>query len=259
MKNLICIIIAIFFAIACSEENQNAPSNKISVDTTKKRLNTSLVIPKDSIIEEEKEERFLTTELLELAKKIDSSGYLYDSIKLRKSYRHFDSVKILTLDGYLFYETKITNTVPFTTLKSVRSRVGRKAKEDMDSLELQEFHVRKAKMVMDVNLLEKVQSIYSYHYVLKKTTTSGPLRTFEDGIIEQWQFESKEVAKMAGEEIGKKAVFAYFNRGAHVCYLNNYVYIFHSRASAFYTTLEKFFDWFVKINKATKAKRGRLR
>jgi len=129
----------------------------------------------------------------------------------------------------------------------------------MDSLELEKFKRWKSKRLLNLNFLKKVKSIYSYHYISKKPSIYGSSKTFEDGIIEQWQFESEEEAKMIGDDIREKAWLVYVNRGAYVCYLKNYVYIFHSRASGFYTPLKNFFTFFVKTNKATKAKEGRKR
>ena len=43
----------------------------------------------------------------------------------------------------------------------------------------------------------------------------------------------------------------YVNRGGLVCYLDNYMYVFHSRASNFVLSLRPFFKKFVIDSKAT--------
>lgn len=47
-------------------------------------------------------------------------------------------------------------------------------------------------------------------------------------------------------------ILGYTDNKNYVCHLKNYVYIFHSRASGFYTPLKNFITLFVERNKATK-------
>jgi hypothetical protein len=263
MKAILYTIIIAFSMLSCVDENHTNNDTKTSTNSIKLSIDTSQIAAIDSTIIEsnriEKEQGFINPEFLDLVKTIDSSGYLYDTIKARRSYRYFNSAKIITEKGYLFYETELKNTVPFTQLNIILSQIKHRGSEDMDSLELQELNAFKTERLIDFKLLEKVKSIYSYHYISKRPSTSGSSKFFTDGVIEQWQFESEEAAKIAGNQIGKKELFVYFNRGAYVCYFKNYVYVFHSRAAGFYTPLKNFFTTFVTTNTATKAKRGRLR
>jgi hypothetical protein len=244
----------VLLVLSCTEKNQtsynneaSANSTKLSTDTSQQKLPDSTAIG-SNIIEEK--ETFINPEFLDLVKSIDSLGYLYDSIRLRKSYRGFDSVKTIHEKGYLFYETELKNTVPFSKNNFIRKQLSSAKVQEMDSIELKKFKAWKKQRVLNFKQLEKVKSIYSYHFIAKKSSDSYR----SDGIIEQWEFDSKEDARKAAEDLGKKERFVYFNRGAYVCYLENYVYIFHSRSAGFYTPLKKFINLFITKNKAITTK-----
>lgn len=249
--------------LSCVEENHTNNDTKTSTNSIKSSTDSSQIAAIDSTIIEsnriEKEQGFINPEFLDLVKTMDSLGYFYDTAKLKKSYQRFNFVKKFTEKGYLFYENELENKAPFSTHKRILRHVNSSASEEMDSLELEKFKHWKSLRLLNLNALKKVKSIYSYHYISKKPSTFGSSKTFKDGIIEQWQFESEEEAKLVGDDIREKAWLVYVNRGAYVCYLKNYVYIFHSRSSGFYTPLKNFFTLFVKTNTATKAKKGRGR
>lgn len=249
MKTIVYGITITLFILSCTNTNNN--NTRSNIDSTKSSTDTSQIIPMDStlIVSNTIEEPTpINLEFLDLAKAIDSLGYLYDSVRLRKSYRGFDSVKIIHEKGYLFYKTELKNTVPFSKNNFIRKQLRYGEVKEMDSIELEKFKAWKKERVLDFKQLEKVKSIYSYHFIVKKSRGSYN----SDGIIEQWEFDSEENARIAAEDLGKKERFVYFNRGAYVCHLKNYVYIFHSRASGFYTPLKNFITLFVERNKATK-------
>lgn len=244
------LIASTLFVLSCLGENKDT---KVSAVPTTSNSDTSQTIMLDSNLAEShaiEQETFINPEFLDLVKVIDSSGYLYDSIKLRKTYRGFDSVKTIHEKGYLFYETELKNTVPLSKNNFIRKQLRNANVQEMDSLELEKFKTWKKQRVLNFKQLEKAKSIYSYHFIAKKPKGSYS----SDGIIEQWEFDSNEEAQLAAIDLGKKELFVYFNRGAYVCYLENYVYIFHSRASGFYTPLKNFINLFIKRNNANKVK-----
>lgn len=246
MKTLTCIVLALFI-LACTNERQKEQTPRSSTDTSKVIYEDAIFLKSDTL---KKKESKITNEFKVLIEYLDSVGYVCDTIKAQKSYRYLDSLIIIRAYGYSFYKINLRNTVPFYHLKRVAKHIEYYEKQVLDSSQLARHEAWKTKMFIDLKFLEGVEDIYSYHYVAKKSATSGSSKTFKDGIIEQWRFTSKEAAKRAAEEIGAKETWIYINRGAYVCYLENFVFIFHSRSAGFYTPLKQFFKRFIKNNTA---------
>ncbi|MBL4649830.1 MAG: hypothetical protein JKY03_08865 [Aureispira sp.] len=131
MRIIFYTIMIALSTLSCVEENNTNNDTKIStelsIDTSSKTRIDSTIIESNSI---KKEQTFINPEFLNLVKTIDSLGYLYDTIKLRKSYRHFNFVKKITKKGYLFYKHKLENTTPFITQKRILSQINSRASKD---------------------------------------------------------------------------------------------------------------------------------
>lgn len=81
---------------------------------------------------------------------------------------------------------------------------------------------------LDVNLVMRVKTIWGYFYRGEKKQN-----TIEDGLIEQWEYESEYLAKEALKEIEEFGRIAYFNTNPYFIRVENYVFIFHTRAMSF--------------------------
>lgn len=92
---------------------------------------------------------------------------------------------------------------------------------------------------VDFDIFLKPKSIFAYYYRQKKQSNF-----IEDGIIEEWHFSSKSEAQYASSEIEKINDLVYFNTFSFILVNENQLYIFHTRASAFGTTLERLFEAF---------------
>lgn len=94
------------------------------------------------------------------------------------------------------------------------------------------------KFIFDV-IISKLKKKISYNYRQKKQSNF-----IEDGIIEEWHFSSKSEAHYASSEIEKINDLVYVNTFSFILVNENQLYIFHTRASAFGTTLERLFEAF---------------
>src|SRR5690606_41462220 len=87
--------------------------------------------------------------------------------------------------------------------------------------------------------LSKVKSIWAYFY------RKEPQEKWNsDGLIEQWEFDNKQLALTAYEELDKIALFVYFNTQPYYFTHENFLYIFHTRAMAFSFEQKPVFEMF---------------
>lgn len=189
-----------------------------------------------------------TKEFLDLVTFIDSCGYKSDTLRAGKTYEHHDPSQIKAVKDYFFYNVKLKDTPPYRTRDFLFRRAENINSED--TINQQRMDEWRERWEMNYSLLEKVQRIIAYFYVIKQPIAGNGLKTYIDGIIEEWTFPDSVSAKNAAEDLAEKETMVYVNRGAYVCYLENYVYVFHSRSAGFYTPLKKFRDYFAAKNKA---------
>jgi hypothetical protein len=201
-----------------------------------------------------KEQQIVTKEFLNLVKFIDSSGFISDSARFTKTYNQENQTRPIKIDNYFFYELRLEETVPiseFYPRVKGRTEFENERKPEIDSVEWKRWQEWRNRWELDYSLFEKVEKIVSYFYVEKTLLNGTGDGTYYDGIIEEWKFPDTKSAKDAAEELAKKETKVYVNRGAYVCYLGDYMYVFHSRSAGFYTPLKKFLEYVAEKNKAT--------
>lgn len=97
---------------------------------------------------------------------------------------------------------------------------------------------------LDCEIFKNSISIFSYYYYDKKKSL-----ILTDGVIEEWKFGTTNKAKKAAVEFEKINDAIYFNTESYYFQHKNYLYIFHTRASAFDPKLKEFYIIFKqKIN-----------
>jgi len=167
----------------------------------------------------------ITDRLLNFAKFLDSSGYSWDTTRLKKvvGYPKLDS-KPMFIDNLAFFE------VPFhkTTVYLERNN--------------EEMH----NSFIDTNEYGKAKKIIMYYFREKNPSTADWI---PDGVIEEWDFPDSTIAKNISEDLDKIQKRLFWNREAFICHKDNYVYLCYSRSSGFMYALKPFFHWFTTVNK----------
>lgn len=144
---------------------------------------------------------------------IEENNWFSDTLRLKKVYPHLTKGKLRLFNNRPFYRIDFNNTElknSFIILKKNRVYNVR----FLDSL--------------DIKLVEKVKTIWGYFYRGEKVED-----TIEDGIIEQWEYENKELAERAFIEIRDFAVMSYFNTRPYLFRIDNYIFILHTRSMGF--------------------------
>jgi len=153
---------------------------------------------------------------------LDSAGYISDSSRARKvSPRDLSNSRIIIIDSKPFF---VISPINHDVLLSKESLKGNYIFDTM---------------VVDYDIFRKPTSILAYYYRQNIKST-----TIEDGVIEEWNFASESEAKKAMSQLNKVHDLVYFNTRSFLFQTKNYLYIFHTRASAFDITLRKFYKTF---------------
>jgi hypothetical protein len=196
--------------------------------------------------------QIVTKEFLDLAQHIDSSGFICDSARFKKTYRRVNQQRPIKIEDYLFYELTLEETVPI--LEHMRHVEWRDEvemnREIPDTAQLNWWKDWKDRWKLNFELFEKAEKITAYFYIEKSFFDGTGSGTHYDGLIEEWEFPDKQSAKDASEDLSKKETMVYINRGAYICYLDKYMYVFHTRSAGFYTPLKKFLTYFADKNNA---------
>ncbi|MBK8874628.1 MAG: hypothetical protein IPN13_12170 [Bacteroidetes bacterium] len=61
---------------------------------------------------------------------------------------------------------------------------------------------------------------------------------FADGIVEEWKFPDSKSARLAAKELGEKEEMVFVLCTGFICYIENYMYVFHSRAINFMYSID---------------------
>ena len=194
--------------------------------------------------------QLVTPEFFQLVKYIDSVGFIYNAARFVKTYPEGQGEQVNIDGNYLFYVLSPDEVVPFASHKKEMDDLAMNLNE-MDSLNYQRQLDYINRWKLNIALFEKVERITAYFFVEKSFFNRTGKGTYNDGLIEEWKFPDTQSAKDAAFDLSKKETMVYFNRGAYVCFLNNYMYVFHSRSAGFYTPLKKFWTWFADKNRAT--------
>ena len=215
-KTTYVLLFTLLACYSCSQKNTQEKPASVDIDTVLGEFDLQEEIP------------IITPRFLSLIQHIDSSGYLFDTLR-------FMSDKIIEVDKYILFEEEKEKTDPFF-FKAENDR-----EEDMYVGLLKNF---------DLTPLKKAQKVMFYYFKKIEPDIINGTRWYPDGIIEEWTFDNETDAEKAAKElIDSPWGVIYFNTGAFVCQKENNMYIFYSRASAFmYDPQRKFFDWFVAQN-----------
>ena len=172
----------------------------------------------------------ITSRFLSLIQHIDTSGYIFDTLRCIPH----EPYKIIQQDKYLLFEIAKETTNPFWAPSW--------ASEVNNSLE--DF---------DIKPFLKTQKVVLYYFKKKQPEIIDGKKWYADGIIEEWSFDNEAEAVNAFNSLKNTDLYImYFNTGAFICCMNQQLYIFHSRAMAFmYKPQKYFFKWFVQQNNIT--------
>lgn len=248
MRGLTTIFL-LFFIISCSnhQPEKQSPST-INTDTTL----VYTTKPTDTATSS-KSNDVITDRFLRLIKFLDSSGYSYDTTRFQKTYAHWHSgkSKVIKIDDYIFYDISFEQTIPYGNMKIYKNYRSNDSDTDWYSI-----RVRETNNFSKIG--NKDEKIIQYFFV-QKTPFVFPggekEKYFVDGIIEEWKFPNNNSAKQTAEQLGaiQSGLVYGINRSAFVCYIENYMYVFHSRAALFMIIIREkhFFEKFAKDNKAT--------
>lgn len=240
-------IIAIFSIIACANPpKNNCLKNELdSLSITKNDTSITKILGTSSM------EQTITKDFLDLIEFIDSSGFIFDTIRFRKTYRSSYQLQPIRFDKYFLYKLKFEETVPIQEFANGIKRMDEIDKELYDTSHFKVKDDWKLKWEPKYALLEKVESVYQYFYIDKSFHSKNSIGTFNDGLIEEWKFPDANSAREASNDLALKTKMIYVNRGAYICYKDKYMYIFHSRSAGFYTPLKNFLEYFENMNNAT--------
>ncbi|MBU3660173.1 MAG: hypothetical protein FGM14_09900 [Flavobacteriales bacterium] len=147
---------------------------------------------------------------------LDSVGFICDVARAQSIESDLNHSKIIHL-----------NNKPFFVLIPKKHEIQR-TKQFLKILKVVDT------LVVDFKIFLKPIFIFAYYYRQKKESNF-----IEDGIIEEWHFNSKSDALKAFTEINKIKEFVYVNTYSFILIDENKLYIFHTRASAFKNTLQK--------------------
>lgn len=219
-------VVASMFLFACADQQPSREAQQeIDVPVPEKTDTTTAKIA-DTVAYK------ITDRFLALVEFADSLGYLYDTARYKWTYsgRYPDSAKIDVINHYVFYEISYLETVPYEQVERC---------ENVKSVRDQKWCTRWG---LNSTHFDKVERVMQYYFKAKTPVHY----TTEDGIMEEWNFSDSKSAKKFADSLGRKETMVYANRGAYVCFIDNYVYTFHSRSAGFYTPLKWFFTHFVK-------------
>ena len=180
----------------------------------------------------------ITDRLLNLVKHIDSSGYSFDTLR---SYYRNKKIKTILVDNYVFYHVSYEQSIPYYYSQMIKN----------DTINFK--HNFYKQFNLNSKTFNKVEKIICYFFSKKAPLVENGEKWYVDGMIEEWCFPDNNLAKQASEELGASGnqTVMYFNCGAFVCFVENYMYVMHTRASLFMYSIKPFFKKFIAENKAT--------
>jgi len=205
------LVILLLTACTSKQRENNQVKTRDSTSVQSKNLDTVPVIDQNQII---------SNEFLHLVEYIDSSGYIGDSTRYRKTYRPVNRDNQLTINRYNFYSLSLDKTVPITEHYTRFERRSQSEEERNDSIHLKLWNEDKERWMIKKHLLDKVDTIIAYFYVEKSLLDGTGNGTYFDGIIEEWQFPDTSSAKLAAIDLANKETRVYTNRGAYICYMD---------------------------------------
>ena len=200
----IFVIIQLLFLFACSSNLNN--ENNMDNSALDPEL---IVVQSDEGVNNDKlNEKDVFIDLLRVLK---SSGLINDTIRFKKTY-----------GGEMGYSQKIN---PYQEEEFTLFNIPLK--------ETAPYYYKLREKAFDIDF-ENVENIRAYFFIdTNRSSNNRP-----DGIVEEWKTNNNESAKVLAEKLALEESKIYVNRGAYICYKENYIYIFHSRSVAFYDQLK---------------------
>jgi len=160
-------------------------------------------------------------DLLRFTDYLDSIGFISDTLRAK-----------VTETELRLSEISYSNNKPFYTLNPKKHEI-QQSKKFVERLK------KNDPLNVDFDIFLKPKMIFAFYYRQQKNSN-----LIEDGVIEEWHFTSKSEAQQAFSEIEKINDLVYVNTFSFILVNENQLYIFHTRASEFGTTLEKMFEAF---------------
>jgi hypothetical protein len=156
---------------------------------------------------------------IKLVDTLTKLGWHADTNRINKTgiYSDLKKSKIKIFDNKPFYKIKISENMLFYGENAANSTADE----------------------IDFELFRKVKTIWGYFYRQKVESD-----WIEDGVIEQWKFESQNEAILALNNLKKAYPMPYFNTEPYYSQVDNYLFIFHTRAAAFSYKQKAFYELF---------------
>lgn len=213
------ILIFSLLLIGCGQTKQQdksrIASNQPEIDSLEQqKIESQTIVTSDTLPKP-------TIWFLTFTNYLDSIGYISDTARAKKTEHHLSNSKLSLFNNRPFYCLIPTN---HEIQKSNQFLTG-----------ITSFDT----LTVDYEIFLKPISIFAYYYRQKIKS-----EMIEDGVIEEWNYRTANEAMQAYTEINKIKDFVYFNTNSFTILHENYLYIFHTRASAFDITLRKFYKTF---------------
>lgn len=233
MKKIIPLIILAVLT-SCGGSDKNTASTKEAI--TQNHGDSSSFVLTDSLISSRSAaDTIVTTRLLTFVSYLDSIGFNCDTNRLNKTYGHYSRINKYSINNHFFYSST-PRTSGLSTYFSYFEKAGKNHPD----------------RTLDTTIFHSCKSVVWYFLSALKPDQGDDQKWYTDAIIEEWKFKDSSSAKTAAKEIGKKATWLYYQTGAFVCYIENYVYIITSRSvGIMYTIRKSVFSEFVIRNKVT--------
>src|SRR5688572_3363693 len=233
MKKFISLTLLVVLT-GCGSSDKSAPATREVV--TQKQADSASTRVKDLIVSpNHTADTVVTKRLLSFVIYLDSIGFDCDSNRIKKVYGGYSKSNRFTIMDHFFYSSRPATSGLFYYFKYF-------AKNKKDNPEWR----------LDTATINSYKSIVWYFFSALKPDQTENEKWYTDAIIEEWKFKDSSSAKKSAVEIGRMASRLYFNVGAFVCHIDNYMYIITSRSSGSMWTLRKpVFKTFATRNKVT--------
>jgi hypothetical protein len=233
MKKIIPLIILAVLT-NCGGTDKNTASTKEAI-TQNYGDRSSLVLTDSLISSHSAADTIVTTRFLNFVSYLDSVGFNCDTNRLNKTYGHYSRINKYSFNNHFFYSST-PRTSGLGTYFSYFEKAGKNYPD----------------RTLDTTIFRSCNSVIWYFLSALKPDQVDDQKWYTDAIIEEWEFKDSSSAKTAAKEIGNKATWLYYQRGAFVCYIDNYVYIMTSRSTGtMYTIRKPVFSAFAARNKVT--------
>jgi hypothetical protein len=219
MKSLFIHCFVFFFSVVCfvscgdrpTESGLQSSQDEDSIATI--RPTNDRILDSVSTTVSADETKTPSALLMEFTNYLDSIGYAYDTVRIKKI-PYFNGHLSIYDDEFmngdkLFYKLTPEKTMLFRCKERIAALTG----VDTSSIHYE--------------LFARVRSITGYFYCEKKAEKDFVY----DGAIEEWTFASVKEADEAGMEINRFKFVVYFHTGAYIARQKNKLYICHNRAS----------------------------